>query len=100
MAGGLRRTRLHTRALAGLRQGGTRGRTRRIPLARAALWRFVDPRRGGFLLIEPANVTPEPVATPKRTSELGLRIASGLIMALLALGSAWFGDWPFGVFWT
>ena len=51
-------------------------------------------------MIEPANVTPNPIATPKRTSELGLRIASGLIMALLALGSAWFGDWPFGVFWT
>jgi phosphatidate cytidylyltransferase len=51
-------------------------------------------------LSEPANVSPEPVASPKRTSELGLRVASGLIMALLALGSAWFGEWPFGVFWT
>lgn len=33
------------------------------------------------------------------SSELGLRIASGLVLAVLALGSAWIGGYAFEVFW-
>jgi len=33
------------------------------------------------------------------SSELGLRIASGLVLALLALGSAWLGGYAFELFW-
>lgn len=33
------------------------------------------------------------------SGELGLRIASGLVLALLALGSAWLGGYAFELFW-
>ncbi len=42
--------------------------------------------------------TPQPVARPG--SELALRVASGLVLAGLALGTAWLGGWPFGLVWT
>jgi phosphatidate cytidylyltransferase len=37
---------------------------------------------------------------PGRSSDLAKRVASGLVMALLALAAAWAGGWIFGLFWT
>lgn len=39
-------------------------------------------------------------AAPKGRSELALRVASALVLAVLALGTAWAGGWSFGLFWT
>ena len=36
----------------------------------------------------------------RRKSELALRVVSGLVLAALALGTAWVGGWPFGLLWT
>lgn len=33
-------------------------------------------------------------------SDLTRRVASGILMAILALGLAWWGGWPFAIFWT
>jgi phosphatidate cytidylyltransferase len=41
-----------------------------------------------------------PGAAPAPRSELALRVGSGLVMAGLALGTAWLGGWAFGLFWT
>lgn len=38
------------------------------------------------------------VAAPR--SDLGPRVLSAVVMAVLALGSAWLGGWIFGLFWT
>ncbi|MFO1151322.1 MAG: phosphatidate cytidylyltransferase [Alsobacter sp.] len=38
--------------------------------------------------------------TPGRSSDLALRVASGVVMAALALAAAWIGGWIFGLFWT
>lgn len=38
--------------------------------------------------------------TPRPTSELALRVASGIVLAVLALSTAWLGGWLFGLFWT
>ncbi|MHB2169212.1 phosphatidate cytidylyltransferase [Alsobacter sp. R-9] len=40
----------------------------------------------------------QPVGRPR--SELALRVASGLVMAALALGTAWSGGWAFGTLWS
>jgi phosphatidate cytidylyltransferase len=42
---------------------------------------------------------PAPAGRAPR-SELALRVASALVMAVLALGSAWTGGWLFSLFWT
>jgi phosphatidate cytidylyltransferase len=46
----------------------------------------------------------EPVANPdghgKPVSNLTLRIASAAVMAPLAVGAAYVGDWPFALFWA
>ena len=34
------------------------------------------------------------------TGDLGKRTASGIIMALLAVGAAVLGGWPFALFWA
>ena len=34
-----------------------------------------------------------------RGSELALRIGSALVLAPLAVGAAYVGDWPFALFW-
>lgn len=47
---------------------------------------------------EPAP--PVAPATPRGPSELMLRILSGLVMAGVALLTAWTGGWLFGLFWT
>ena len=40
-------------------------------------------------------------ATPlPSTGELGKRIASGIVMAALAVGAVALGGWPFALFWT
>ncbi len=36
----------------------------------------------------------------RSTSDLAKRVASGLVMAVLALAAAWAGGWIFGLFWT
>ncbi len=41
---------------------------------------------------------PRPASRPG--SELALRVVSGLVLAALALGTAWVGGWPFGILWT
>lgn len=41
-----------------------------------------------------------PRPAPRPGSELALRVASGLVLAALALGTAWLGGWPFGIVWT
>ncbi len=41
---------------------------------------------------------PSPTLTPRRT-ELALRIGSSLVLAPLAIGTAYFGGWPFALFW-
>jgi len=44
----------------------------------------------------------QPVAPPSpapRRNELALRIASALVMAPLAIAVAWYGSWPFVLFW-
>lgn len=38
-------------------------------------------------------------ATAGRGSELGLRIASSLVLGLVALGATWAGGWAFGLLW-
>lgn len=48
-----------------------------------------------------ARAALSPVITaPAPRSELGLRVLSALVMAGLALGTAWAGGWIFGLFWT
>jgi phosphatidate cytidylyltransferase len=42
--------------------------------------------------------SPQPASRPR--SELALRVASGLVLAGLALGTAWTGGWPFGTLWS
>jgi phosphatidate cytidylyltransferase len=42
---------------------------------------------------------PAPAGRAPR-SELALRVTSALVMAVLALGSAWTGGWLFSLFWT
>jgi phosphatidate cytidylyltransferase len=52
-----------------------------------------DPAAGG-----PAGEarTPEP---PKKSSDLGLRVISALVMVPIAVAAAWFGGWAFALFW-
>lgn len=46
----------------------------------------------------------DPAAGPgdavRPASNLTLRIASAVVMAPIAIIAAWFGDWPFALFWT
>lgn len=46
-------------------------------------------------------VSSQPAATPGAAprSELALRIVSALVMAPLAIAAAWYGSWPFILFW-
>jgi phosphatidate cytidylyltransferase len=37
---------------------------------------------------------------PGRSSDLAKRVLSGLVMAAIALATAWAGGWIFGLFWT
>lgn len=43
---------------------------------------------------------PEPTAQPSTASNLTLRIVSAAIMMPLALGAAYYGGWPFALFWA
>lgn len=43
---------------------------------------------------------PGPTAQPSTASNLTLRIASALVMMPLALAAAYFGGWPFALFWA
>ena len=57
---------------------------------------------GGRILImdsgKPSIPLVETTSTPS-TRNLWLRVASAAILAPLAIGAAWFGDWPFTMFW-
>ena len=48
----------------------------------------------------PAPAAAAPQKPPATRSELALRIASAVVMAGAALGTAWAGGWVFGLFWT
>jgi phosphatidate cytidylyltransferase len=48
---------------------------------------------------EPDPATPSGTVAPRGT-ELMLRIASALVLAPLAVGTAFVGGWPFDVFWS
>lgn len=43
---------------------------------------------------------PAPTAPSTSASNLTLRIASAVVMMPLALAAAYYGDWPFALFWT
>lgn len=43
---------------------------------------------------------PEPTAQPSTASNLTLRIVSAAVMMPLALGTAYYGGWPFALFWA
>ncbi|WP_460450962.1 phosphatidate cytidylyltransferase [Alsobacter sp. SYSU BS001988] len=47
-----------------------------------------------------SDPAPEAVKPPKGPSELTLRVLSGVVMAALAIGTAWIDGWSFGLFWT
>lgn len=47
---------------------------------------------------KPSIPLTETTSTPS-TRNLWLRVASAAILAPLAIAAAWFGDWPFTVFW-
>jgi phosphatidate cytidylyltransferase len=52
------------------------------------------------LTVAPPNGDAERPATPRRNAgELALRIVSALILAPLAAGVAYLGDWPFAIMW-
>jgi phosphatidate cytidylyltransferase len=48
---------------------------------------------------DPALSAPETTSTPSGRN-LWLRVASAAILAPLAIGAAYVGDWPFTIFWT
>ena len=48
---------------------------------------------------DPALSAPENTSTPSARN-LWLRVASAAILAPLAIGAAYIGDWPFTLFWT
>jgi phosphatidate cytidylyltransferase len=50
---------------------------------------------------DPSHAVPEPGAAvvPDGPSNLVLRIISALVLAPIALGAAWIGDWVFALFW-
>ncbi|HWV54880.1 phosphatidate cytidylyltransferase [Pseudorhodoplanes sp.] len=48
--------------------------------------------------VKPSVQLPETTSTPSARN-LWLRVASAVVLAPLAIGAAWFGDWPFTVFW-
>lgn len=48
---------------------------------------------------DPALAAPETTSTPSGRN-LWLRVASAAILAPLAIGAAYVGDWPFTIFWT
>src|SRR5262249_38166656 len=100
LAGRLQRARVRAGVLAGLRPRRARRRHRRVPAARAPLRRSRGPH--GILIVPadqglPGGSTGSPAAAG---SDLGLRTASGFVMAVLALGTAWLGGWVFVVFWA
>lgn len=50
-----------------------------------------------------ADSAPPPIGTGKpgrNLADLGVRIASAVVMAALALGALWVGGWLFAAFWT
>lgn len=47
---------------------------------------------------KPSIPLPETTSTPSARN-LWLRIASATVLAPLAIGAAWLGDWPFTIFW-
>src|SRR5262249_39308965 len=83
--------------LARLRPRHARGSDRGVSSARAPL-RWPD-RQDRFLRM--ANADPAPPLRPAKLSgnELVLRIVSALVLAPLAIGVAYLGDWAFMVFW-
>jgi phosphatidate cytidylyltransferase len=48
---------------------------------------------------KPSISLPETTSTPSARN-LWLRIASAAVLAPLAVGAAWLGDWPFTIFWA
>jgi phosphatidate cytidylyltransferase len=48
-------------------------------------------------VLDPGNAG-SPASAPSHN--LALRIASALVLAPLAIAVAWFGDWPFALFWA
>ncbi len=42
----------------------------------------------------------EPNVKPAAASNLTLRIASAIVLMPLAFGTAYYGDWPFALFWA
>jgi phosphatidate cytidylyltransferase len=49
---------------------------------------------------DPARPSAPPLGAPKlRAGELALRVVSALLLAPIAVGIAYVGDWPFAAFW-
>ena len=88
-----------------------RGGDRHLPQPAAPVRRFGRPQRAAERddrFMKPAADSDQPpaeAATPSKgqgrtLGDLGVRIASALVMAGLALAALWIGGWLFAAFWT
>ena len=102
VAGGLQRAGVRADLLAGLRPRRARSRDRRISPARAPLRRAGRARPGPELVAgNRADPRQSRHGRARAAAAISrLRIVSALVLAPLALAAAYFGGWPFALFWT